>query len=148
MTQVIDYGDLLTFRGIIETLLKDELGLFDNGQKAIWVEPPMMPQALSCKGLQVVIKRYPNVLQTYQLINDQGFQNVDWIVTLTLFDLTTEGYKKLDSARDKIQRRFPRFRETIIIPFSNDSQPMFQDDTYPQITYRLNFSVIKNNILT
>lgn len=146
MTQVVDYGDLFTFRTIVENLLKDELGKFDNGTPSITVEPPMLPQTLKCNGLQVVIKRYPNVLQTLQLINDQGFQNFDWVVSLTLFDLTMEGFRKLDSARDKIHRRFPRFRETILIPFSNDTQPMFQDDTFPQITFRINYSIIKNNI--
>lgn len=146
MTQVINYGDKLVIRGILEELLKDEIGTLSNGDKAIWMEPPMLPQGLSCNGLQVVLKRYPNILQTAQYLNLQGFQNVEWIVTLTLFDLTPAGYKKLDSARDKIHRRFSRFRESIMIPFSNDSQPMFQDDTYPQITYRLNFSIIKNGI--
>lgn len=146
MVQVIDYGNLKTFREILETLLNTELGTFSTGEKAIWVEPPMLPQSLSCTGLQVVIKRYPNVLQTYQLINDQGFQNIEWVVALTQFDLSTQGFQKLDNARDKIHKRFPRFRETILIPFSNDSSPQFQDDVFPQITFRLNYSIIKTNI--
>ena len=146
MPSIINYSELLTIRNILEILLEDELGTFSDGQPAIYVEPPMLPQSLSCDGLQCIIKRYPNVLQTTQLLNNQGLQNSDWVVTLTLFDLSIQGYANLDSARDKIQRRFPRFRESVLIPQSNDSQPQFQDDVYPQITFRLNYSYIKNSI--
>ncbi len=125
------YTDLKELVNTLKTLLKDELGTFSNGLPAIWVEPPGIPQDLSCNGLQVVIQRFKNPLQTLNLVNNQAFENFDWVIIITLYDRSLEQVDKLESAILKIRQQFPRNRRRI--------NP-YNEDFYPQVTVLLNFS--------
>lgn len=119
----------------LKTILKDQLGTYSNGQPAIWVEPPKISENLTCKGLEVVIQRYQNPLRTLNLINNQGFENFDWIITLTLYNNDPKSIVILDTAVDLIRRNYPRNRRRI--------NP-YHEDMYPQITILLNFSQVFN----
>jgi hypothetical protein len=125
-------------QSLLSTLLSTELGTFSTGQPAIWVEPPAVPQTLSTTGLQCIIERYDQQNGIGDnLINNQESYTSDWVVILTSYDRTNVGLAKLDTAIDKIRRRFPKNRKRIL-PFTEDS--------YPQCTFLLQFYHVKNTI--
>ncbi len=131
--------ELLELRQTLQALLADELGTFSNGQKAIWVEPPAVPQTLKVTGLQCIIERWDQQIGlSSNLLNNQTSYTSTWQVILTLYDRSPSELAKLDSAIDKIRRRFPRHQRRPI--------PII-DDVYPQVTFVLQFFHIKNTIL-
>lgn len=121
----------------LSNLLADYIGTFSNGLKAIWVEPPYIPPQLSCTGLQVVIGRIPEDLQPQKpcIGSQQAIQRKFWRVTLVQFDLSDEGIDKLDGAIAAIQRRFPSNRMR---------SPETTEDSYPQVSFLLDFSSVVN----
>ena len=117
--------DLLT---ILKNLLADELGKFSNGQPAIYVEPPSVPKGQITGGVQCIIRRWRNVYSTEPLANGQINENFEWLVTITLFEVTDAGLLKFENVISKMRQRFPLKRETIM---------NWNDENYPQATYRL-----------
>jgi hypothetical protein len=138
MTSVLNSLDNLTSLMIeLETLLADYLGVFSNGQIALWAEPPFIPPTLNCSGLQVVVGRWEENLQPQKACvgSAQAVQRNFWRVTLIGFDLSEEGLSKMDSAIAAIERRFPLHRKR---------SPETKEDAYPQVTFLLDVSRIIN----
>jgi len=139
MSQAYTVTTVKQLRDILSGLLSAEIGTFSNGATAYWVEPPTLPSNLTCSGLQCIINRQPSVRSSNANFNWQIEKNLDWIVTLTQFDRTEAGMKKLDAAITKMRLRFPRCRERII---------GIEDDLiFPQVTFLLNFTVLYNGYL-
>ena len=124
----------------LETLLADYLGVFSNGQIALWAEPPKIPANLDCSGLQVIVGRWEEHLQPQKACvgSAQAIQRMFWRVTLVCFDDSEDGLAKMDGAIAAIQRRFPlnRMRSSEL-----------REDAYPQVSFLLDSSHIVNLIL-
>jgi hypothetical protein len=138
MTSVLNSLNNLTALMVeLETLLADYLGVFSNGQIALWAEPPFIPPTLNCSGLQVVVGRWEENLQPQKACvgSAQAVQRNFWRVTLIGFDLSEEGLSKMDSAIAAIERRFPLHRKR---------SPETKEDAYPQVTFLLDVSRIIN----
>jgi hypothetical protein len=123
----------------LETLLGDNIGTFDDGEKALWVEPPYINAGRHVNGLQVVIDRYPQDLQPSKACIgvEQVFQRKFWRFTLVNFDVSEAGMIKFDNAIDAIQRRFPLLRERHLETV---------EDSFPQVSFLAEFSRIKTLI--
>ena len=124
-------------RAVIVDLLAQELGTFNNGQPAVWVEPPSAPKGAVTGGLEVSIGRFKNVSSSSLMLNSQQEQRYEWIVSIkTTGDRTPAEYSKFNSAIDKMRRYFPRRRESIS-PFSESDNLI--------ATFRLSELEVLNN---
>jgi hypothetical protein len=112
----------------LRELLSEELGVFGNGQPAIFVEPPAAPKGNVTGGVQCIINRYRNVLKAEPLLNDLGGEAYEWIVVITLYEINDETLLQFDNCIKKMRETFPLRRETVL-PWG--------DKIYPMVTYRL-----------
>lgn len=99
---------LLELRTKLETLLAEDLGRFNNGEIAIWVEPPMIPPHLKTGGIQLVIRGVPTGDSVPMSAGQTLFDRV-WTIDLVNFDRS----KSLAIVLDKLRRSFVFKREPI-----------------------------------
>lgn len=125
--------DRLTFRKAVNDLLISELGSFENGMPALWVDSGDAPSKYS--GLLCLIERQPNMIQHRSILGYQAEQNFDWIVRLITRDRSPTGLATFDRACEKMRSRFPNHRERIIPP---------NDGALPQATFLCNFDALIN----
>lgn len=101
----------------ISDLISSELGRFKssdsfwNNRVSIYVEPPQVPAAVRCEGLQCIIQRSPLGFPENASSKQKHFDRI-WVVRLVNFDPNSI---QLSSAADKIQRRF-NIRRYVYIP--------------------------------
>jgi hypothetical protein len=121
--------DRTTFRDTVESLLKDELGFFDGGQPAIWVDAGDVPK--KGNGLLCLIDRFENIRSYEPTANHGAIVNFDWVLRLVQRDRSPPGLAKLDRAIGKLRHQFPIRTERPLPP---------SDGVYPQITFFFNFT--------
>jgi hypothetical protein len=123
----------------LRSLLNNELGTFDDGTKAFWVEPPFIPSKRTFSGVKIVVARNQDVLQPQKpcVGVPQAIQRMYWRVTLINNDYSSSGLAKWDSAIDKIRRRFPLHRERAV---------EVTEDQFPQRTFLLEAVKVVNLI--
>ena len=121
----------------LRSLFADEIGTFEDGTKAFWMEPPFIPSKRTFSGLKIVVGRNDEPLQPQQACvgTPQAIQRLFWRVTLITNDLSPEGLHKWDSAIAKIRSRFPSHRERAL---------EVTEDQFPQRTFLLDVSRIIN----
>jgi hypothetical protein len=120
----------------LQTLIGTELGVLSNNQPAIWIDPPRIPTELSCKGLLCRITRYKKMNKSeHSHSGNQAYRNFDWEVFLVQYDVSSAGMRKLDIAKDKLERAFPRQRNIVLESANN---------VFPQIRFLFNFSEYLN----
>lgn len=124
---------LKEFRQTVEQLLASDLGYFQNGTPAIWVDSGDAPG--NPTGLLCVIERQPNMISHVGILNHQAEQHFDWVLRLVQYDRSPTGYSALDRACQKLRQRFPNHRERALPP---------ADGTYPQVTFLCNFHALIN----
>jgi hypothetical protein len=112
----------------LRDLLNEQLGVFANGKKSIFVEPPSAPKGSITGGVQCIITRYRNVSTVDNFGGGDGGENFEWIVSITAIDTSDAGLKKFDDAIAVMRENFPLRRETIM---------HWNDLAYPMVTYRL-----------
>jgi hypothetical protein len=96
---------------LVKNVLSGELGQFQNGVTAVWVEPPEAPKAGT--GIHVYISRFTQQLssKTYQ-----------WSIRIVQLDTSLEGLNVLDRAIANMRRQFPNRRE-VILPYADNRFP-------------------------
>ncbi|MBD1996010.1 hypothetical protein H6G00_05185 [Leptolyngbya sp. FACHB-541] len=85
----------------LKTILKDELGTFNNGHPAIW-KGNIIPTGLKTTGLQCKIQAVPKG-PTYPMSAGQIFADHSWVVILENFDSRSPA---LAIAKFKIEQAF------------------------------------------
>jgi hypothetical protein len=120
------YGDnkVTTIRNLINQSIGDYLGTFANGEKAIWIEPPIPPEF--GQGMHCIIKRYSRRLGLTS--------NYEWLINLVFVPANIEAVdetnqSKFDQCIDKFRDAFPRSREIHQV----------YRGFYPQITFMFNY---------
>jgi hypothetical protein len=101
------YGDntIAKLRSLVKDAIAEELGVFQTGEDAIWVTPPVTPEFGS--GLHCIIDR-----NAQRLGEGSRYQ---WLVSLVF--VPTHGvvdeanYLKFDNALNKMRDRFPIAKE-------------------------------------
>jgi len=123
----------------LRSLLNNELGTFEDGTKAFWVEPPFIPSKRTFSGVKIVVARNQEALQPQRpcVGVPQAIQRMYWRVTLINNDYSSLGLAKWDSAIDKIRRRFPLHRERAV---------EVTEDQFPQRTFLLEAVKVVNLI--
>ncbi len=123
----------------LKTLLSGLIGKFDDGKDAFWVEPPYIPSKRTFTGLMVVCDRNSKPFQPQKACvgSPQVIQRLYRKVTLVNNDFSPEGLSKWDTAIDLIRKRFPLNRERAVET---------TEDTFPQVTFLLDYSAIENLI--
>lgn len=99
--------DALSFK--LTALLRDEIGLFSNGQPAIW-KGSQIPIGLKTTGLQVLIQ--PSKQGDALQVSGGTFENQSWIIELVNFS----NDEKLVIAQKKIERGFTTSRQSVYKP--------------------------------
>lgn len=90
-------------RDILERLIGNDLGTFQNGLPAIWVEEPAAPA--NGQGLHCLI--YYRARQLQKPIGlTQSLQTLAWQVTLIQVDRSVQGIETLSRVGDKIRNSF------------------------------------------
>ena len=113
MTYQPYYPKVLDLRKKLEKILTPYLGRYGTNQLAIWVEPPSSPKLPVTGGLECIISRYKNTLNTELLLNNQSQDVIEWLVQLKTNERTLEIYTKMDAAIEAMRVTFPYRRETI-----------------------------------
>ena len=124
--------EYFALRQKLEALIGTELGVLSNNQPAIWIDPPRLPPDLSCRGMLCRIKRFKLLNKSeHSHSGNQACRNFDWEVFLIQYDTSSAGMRKMDVAKDKMERAFPRQRNVVLESANN---------VFPQIRFLLNFS--------
>jgi hypothetical protein len=125
--------DRLTFRKALNDLLISELGHFDSGMPALWVDSGDVPSKYN--GLLCLIERQPNMINHKSILGYQAEQHFDWVVRLITRDRSPTGLANFDRACEKMRLRFPNHRERILPP---------DDGGLSQATFLCNFYTLVN----
>jgi hypothetical protein len=90
----------------LRSLLSEELGLFSNGEPAIW-KGAIVPVDLKTKGLQCIIQPVKEG-EIITLGLGQKFADQSWVVELVNFctDSRSADYIKLGTAKRKLEQAF------------------------------------------
>lgn len=88
------------------TILGNELGTFTapNGRSypAIWITPPLIDPSWKVKGLQVFIRKSPEVTEQIPLTNEK-LKRIWWFVELVQTDIT----KSIQPAVELVENFYP-----------------------------------------
>ena len=82
MTDFATAKDLLVK---LKEVLAGELGRFNTGDPAIWIEPPLLPEKMTVTGLQCIIQAVSSGA-VYNSSANQRHSDRLWTVTLVNFD--------------------------------------------------------------
>jgi hypothetical protein len=124
--------EVAELRDTLEKLIGDDLGTFENGLPAIWVEDPPAPP--NGKGLHCFIYyRARQVKPSVGLL--QSIQVLAWQVMLLQTDRTVDGIQTLSLVGDKIRNSFSGCSE---------GQSASLSDRLPTLNYSIPFTKVCN----